>query len=55
MEAGVRKKKKKKNCGFANLRLHLLEIWGKTGRCTYPIKEGKYYHILMAPSLMTVC
>lgn len=44
MAVRVRKKKK---LWFANLRLHLFKMWGKTGRCTYPIKEGKYYHILI--------
>lgn len=29
------------------LRLHLLKMQGKTGRRIYPIKEGKYYHILV--------
>lgn len=38
---------KKKTSWFANLRLHLLKTWRETGRCTYPIKEGKYYHILI--------
>lgn len=37
----------KENLWFANLRLHLLKMWGKTGRCTYPMKEGKHYHILI--------
>lgn len=46
MEAGVRGKKKKPSW-FANLKLHLLKMWSKTGRCTYPITEGKYYHILI--------